>query len=225
MGKPDPRAEPDSLRPETTKDDADHSVDRVVSDLTAKKTVEEPESGVVETKEPKAEEPKLPELRGAAAGDSPKGRETDTQKRAAFAAVTNADPRFAELEPLIETNDWKTVAKKLGPIDDAGKLPPNLGLIAAIAHHEATEDGGPDARALAIRCTAGLLGLPADNEIVRILSRRMLRKNVVKLRERPAPPARWSAFIVVIVLALGGGLGWFLSTPYAARLLHLLHVR
>lgn len=197
MGKPDPRAEPESVRSPSVgeNDKPDHSVDRVVSEISA--VPAEPASGVVETKAD--EPPKKP--------------------------VTSFDPRFAELEPLIETNDWKSVAKKLGPIDDAGKLPPNLGLIAAIAHHEATEDGGPDARALAIRCTAGLLGLPADNEIVRILSRRMLRKNVVRFREVEAPPARWSAFIVVVVVALGGGLGWYLSTGHGARLLQLLHLR
>ena len=199
MGKPDPRAEPESVRAPALgdKDKTDHSVDRVVSEITAV-PAEEPASGVT-------------------------AKEPEPAKRAA--AVTSVDPRFAELEPYIETNDWKTVAKKLGPIDDAGKLPPNLGLIAAIAHHEATEDGGPDARALAIRCTAGLLGLPADNEIVRILSRRMLRKNVVRFREVQAPPARWSAFIVVVVVALGGALGWYLSTGHGGRLLQLLHLR
>ncbi|HEY8073819.1 MAG TPA: hypothetical protein VIF62_06915 [Labilithrix sp.] len=213
MGKPDPRAEPDSIRAPALgeNDKKDLSVDRVVSEITAVPT-DEPASGVT------AKEPAIDVV------EAPKKEPTDTQKRAA-AKITSVDPRFAELEPFIETNDWKSVAKKLGPIDAAGALPPNLGLIAAIAHHESSEDGGPDARALAIRCTAGLLGLPADNEVVRILSRRMLRKNVVRFREVQAPPARWSAFIVVVVVALGGALGWYLSTGHGARLLSMLHLR
>jgi hypothetical protein len=140
------------------------------------------------------------------------------------AKITNSDPRFAELEPLLETNDWKEVAKKLGELDEAGKLPPNLGLIAAIAHNETSDATGAESRKLAVRCMAGLVGLPADNEIVRILARRMLRKNVVRLREQPAPAARWSAVIIVVVLALGGALGWFLSSPYWVRVMHVLHL-
>jgi hypothetical protein len=68
------------------------------------------------------------------------------------------------------------------------------------------------------------MGMPAESEIARIVARRLLRKAPVRLAERQAPPAKTSAMIVVIVLALGGGLGWFLSTPYASHLLKLLHV-
>lgn len=137
-------------------------------------------------------------------------------------AVTNEDPRIAEIEPLVKANDWKAVASKLGPIDDAGSLPPNLGLIAAVAHHEALKDPSPDARALAIRCTASLLGISANNEVVLVLSRRLLRKNPVRFRERTAPPAKTSAFIILAVLVVGGGLGWLLSSTTFTRWMNML---
>src|SRR5436853_6382677 len=110
MGKPDPRAEPALGE----NDKADHSVDRVVSEITAV-PADEPASGVT------AKEPVLETLETkveAAPKEEPKKEPSlsDTQKRRAF-AITNSDPRFAEIEPLIETNDWQAVAKKLGPID------------------------------------------------------------------------------------------------------------
>lgn len=134
--------------------------------------------------------------------------------------VTSDDPRVAELEPLVERNDWKQVTAMLGALDDAGKLPPNLGLLAAIAHNEMAKDGSADARNVAARCMAALLGIPAENELARVLARRLLRKNPVAFRQRPAPPAKTSAFIVVVVLIVGGALGWFLSSPVFSRLLH-----
>lgn len=134
--------------------------------------------------------------------------------------VTSDDPRVAEIEPLVERNDWKLVTEKLGPLDDAGKLPPNLGLVAAIAHNELAKDGSAEARALAVRCMASLLGMPVESELARVVARRLLRKNPVSFRQRPAPPARTSAFIVAVVLVIGGALGWFLSSPLFARLTH-----
>src|SRR5687767_4411723 len=88
-----------------------------------------------------------------------KETETETAKPAASPpSITNEDPRIAGIEPLVKTNDWKRAASVLGPVDDAGSLPPNLGLIAAVAHHEALNDPSPEARAVAIRCMAALLG-------------------------------------------------------------------
>jgi hypothetical protein len=197
MARPDPRAEEEGS--------GAHSIERVaMSDVTADKRAAEPA--------PSSED------RGVAlpAEATPKEREP------ARPAVTSDDPRMLEIEPLLETNDWKGAAAKLGPLEDAGKLPPNLGLIAAIAHNEAVPDGSPEARALAVRCAAALLGMPTESEVARILARRLLRKPVVRMHERPAPPARTSALIVVIVLALGGALGWFLSSPYATHLLSML---
>jgi hypothetical protein len=136
--------------------------------------------------------------------------------------VKSDDPRVAEIEPLVERNDWNAVVAKLGSVDDAGKLPPNLGVIAAIAHNELAKDGSVEARNTAVRSMAALLGLPADNELARVLARRLLRKNPTGFRHRPAPPPKTSFIIAAIVVALGGALGWFLSSPMGTRLLHQL---
>lgn len=134
--------------------------------------------------------------------------------------VKSEDPRVAEIEPLVERNDWKAVVAKLGAVEDAGKLPPNLGLVVAIAHNEMAADGSADARNVAVRSMAALLGLPPESELARVLARRLLRKNPTGFRHRPAPRARTSLFIVAVVLVLGGALGWFLSSPLFSRLLH-----
>lgn len=135
--------------------------------------------------------------------------------------VKSDDPRVAEIEPLVERNDWQAVVGKLGSVEDAGKLPPNLGLVAAVAHNELAKDGSVEARNVAVRSMAALLGLPAENELARVMARRLLRKNPTGVRHRPAPPAKTSLLIVLVVLVLGGGLGWFLSSPTFSRLLHL----
>jgi hypothetical protein len=201
MARSDPRAEPTTNPP--AKGSADHSVERVVvSKISASEDRAESKPASEPKSEPRIEVQEPPSV---------------------TRMITSEDPRLLEIEPLLETNDWRTAAAKLGPLEDAGKLPPNLGLIAAIAHNESTPEGSPEARALAIRCTAGLLGMPAESELARILARRILRKAApVRLHERPAPPARQSAIIVASVVALGAALGWFLSTPYGARLLQTI---
>ena len=194
MPRPDPRAEPESVPPPRGPCGApDHSVERVVVSK-------------IDAKEP--------------ADARERGDERGDQPRSEPRPVTSDDPRVAQLEPLVERNDWKAASAVLGTIEDAGKLPPNLGLVVAIAHHEMAKDGSAEARDVAVRCMAALLGVPAESELARVLARRMLRKNPVSFRQRPAPPAKTSAFIVVVVLALGGALGWFLSSPVFSRLLH-----
>jgi hypothetical protein len=92
-------------------------------------------------------------------------------------------------------------------------------LLAGIAHNELTKDGSQAARDLVTRCIGGVIGLSEENEIVRVLSRRMLRKNPQRLAERPAPPPRTSILIVVIVLVLSAALGWFFASPAGSRFL------
>ena len=99
-----------------------------------------------------------------------------------------------------------------------------LCLLAALAHNENAKDGDPDAAAAAIRCMAGLLGVSDDSPIARVLARRMLRKNPVKLSERQAPPARTSFLIVLITLALGGGVGFVASAGSWHAALRMLHL-
>lgn len=193
MPRPDPRAEPESLPPDGgARATPDHSVERVVvSKIDAKES-------------------------GSDARIEVEGERDKSEPK----PITSEDPRVVELEPLVERNDWKQVASMLGGLDDAGKLPPNLGLVAAVAHNEVEKDGSAEARKLAVRCMASLLGIPAESELARVVARRLLRKNPVSFRQRPAPPAKTSAFIVVVVLVVGGALGWFLSSPLFTRLLH-----
>ena len=199
MAKPDPRADPVSTPP-AAKDD--FSVDRVAvpRDASAKKS--EPDA--------RKAEPSV-ELESSVVA-------VETKK------ITSQDPRYEPLEKLLDLNDWKKIGAELGPTSELGKLPPNLGLLAALAHNENAKDGDPDAVAAAIRCMAGLLGVSDDSPIARVLARRMLRKNPVKLSERQAPPARTSFLIVLVTRALGGGVGFVASAGSWHAALHLLHL-
>lgn len=204
MAKIDPRADPVSSPPSAKED---FSVDRVAVPKSAKaiEAVDE----------------------AAAAGAAPSLALESTVVPVDKPAnkVTSQDPRYEPVEKLLDVNDWKQIASELGPLDEVGKLPPNLGLVAALAHNENAKAGDPEAAAVAIRCMAGLLGVADDSPIARVLARRMLRKNPVKLRERQAPPAKTSLLIVLVTLVLGGGVGWLVSIGSwrgIARALHLM---
>lgn len=200
MAKLDPRADPVSSPPRA-KDD--FTVDRVAV----------PKDGTKDAK--KADEP-ADEDADADADEKPVDKPATK--------ITSQDPRYEPLEKLLDLNDWKKIGAELGAISDVGKLPPNLGLLAALAHNENAKDGDPDAAAAAIRCMAGLLGVSDDSPIARVLARRMLRKNPVKLSERQAPPARTSFLIVLITLVLGGGVGFVASAGSWHAALHMLHL-
>ena len=133
--------------------------------------------------------------------------------RDAARVVTSTDPRTEAVEAALATGDWRRVATALGPVDKAGALPPNLGLICAVAHHEtANDEAAAGANELAIRCAASIFGVPPESALAVVLAKRLMRKNPVTWRHRPAPPARISILIVAITLALGGGIGWLLSS-------------
>jgi hypothetical protein len=198
MAKLDPRADPVSVPP-SAKDD--FSVDRVAVPK-------------------KAESAPLLESSVAPVGETEREPKAETPAN----RVTSQDPRYEPLEKLLDLNDWKKISDELGPLDELGKLPPNLGLLAALAHNEKAKEGDPEAATTAIRCMAGLLGVNEDSPIARVLARRMLRKNPVKLRDRQAPPARTSLLIVLVTLVGGGGVGWLASAGswrVIARMLHL----
>jgi hypothetical protein len=125
--------------------------------------------------------------------------------------VSNDDARIAPLERRIQDNDWRGITMDLGSLAEVGKLPPNLGLLAALAHQEIAPDGNQEAIAVGVRCVAALLRLPEDSAIAGVAARRMFRKNPVKFSERKAPPARVSFLIVAVTLVLGGTVGWLLS--------------
>ncbi len=216
MAKLDPRAEADSFPPTD-----DFSVDRVAVPKTAKR------SSIREESTPERNEAVLESsVVAVAVADGDKAADSSVKPKAevAHGKITSQDPRYEPIEKLLDLNDWKKLTDELGPMSDVGKLPPNLGLLAALAHNEAKKDGDPEAVATAIRCMAGLLGVADDSPIARVLARRMLRKNPVKLSERKAPPARTSMLIVLATLVGGGGIGWLASEGSwhaIARVLHL----
>ncbi len=125
--------------------------------------------------------------------------------------VMSADPRLEMLDRRIANNDWTGIVSELGPLQDVGRLPPNLGLAAALAHHELASEGDQDAVAIGVRCTAALLGVPETSQTAGLIGRRLFRKNPVRLAERPAPPPRTSLVLVAAALVVGGTVGWLLS--------------
>lgn len=151
--------------------------------------------------------------------------DAETRPLPAAKSITSQDPRYEPLEKLLDANDWKKIGVELGPMEAIGKLPPNLGLVAALAHNENAKDGDPEAVVTAIRCMAGLLGVAEDSPIARVLARRMLRKNPVRIRDRQAPPARTSLIIVLATLVMGGGVGWVASIGSWRGVLHALHLQ
>src|SRR5690348_9644561 len=118
MPRPDPRAEPESDSESST---PQVSIERVVVSKIDAKLAERAE-------------------------DVEDGEESAASPPSGAVMVKSEDPRVAEIEPLVERNDWKAVVAKLGSVDDAGKLPPNLGLVVAIAHNEMATDGSVEAR-------------------------------------------------------------------------------
>lgn len=140
--------------------------------------------------------------------------------------VTAADPRIAELEPLVATANWEAVLSALGSEEEAGKLPPNLGLIYAVAHKEyqiEKEDeagnkdrdkSGYEPNAVAIRCMAGIFGVAPESPIALVLGKRLMRSNPVSWQKKKAPPASISVLIVALGLIIGAGIGWLLSFGY-----------
>jgi hypothetical protein len=141
------------------------------------------------------------------------------------AAVTVLDPRLEELEPLIGRSDWAAIADKLGPFESAGALPPQLGLIYAIAVNEVQfipTGKRPEANNttdLALRCVASMCGVPESSGFALVIAKRLLRKNPSTLRGMqvaPKPAAAPSSPVVpIVMLIVGLAAGWVLR-----RVLH-----
>ncbi len=182
----DPRAEPESLRP-----DAPAPIAPAPTDV-----VNVP-SGAIE-----ASPDTSPEVVGAPAPHE----EAPPSSR-----VTNVDPRIEGVEEALVRGDWSRVAKDLGKVEDAGSLPPNLGLVCALAHAESSTDA-VGANELAIRCMAAIFGVAPESRLALLLAKRLLRKNPVAWRQRAAPPARVSLLIVLVTLVVGGAVGWLLTS-------------
>jgi hypothetical protein len=118
--------------------------------------------------------------------------------------VTNLDPRLEQIEPIIDEGNWHTVGKQLGTLEETGRLPPTLGLIAAVAHTEiAGEAGCPEANDLAIRCMTGVFGIQHDSAIGRVLAKRLLRRNQRAAPVRATVPASAAFVLFAVFLAVG----------------------
>jgi hypothetical protein len=119
-------------------------------------------------------------------------------------SVTNQDPRLEQIEPIIDEGNWHTVGKQLGSLEETGRLPPTLGLIAAVAHTEIAGDAGcPEASDLAIRCMTGVFGIQSDSPIGRVLAKRLLRRNQRAAPEQATVPAATAFVLFAIFLAVG----------------------
>jgi hypothetical protein len=126
--------------------------------------------------------------------------------------ITSVDPRFAEIEPLLSSSSWLEILKRLGPLEEAGRLPPTLGLIYAIALREsAGEKSATPANVLGIRCMAAIYGVAEESSTALLLAKRLLRQNPASWRTTPAPRARFSALIIAVAIVIGAGVGWLLG--------------
>jgi hypothetical protein len=146
-----------------------------------------------------------------------------TGEAARYAKVTIADPRLDALDRRMADTDWPGIVADLGALEDAGRLPPALGLAVAVAHHEISKEGNQEAVAIGVRCMAALLGVPETSRAAGLLGRRLFRKNPVRFREpEEAPPPRTSVLVVLVALVLGGLVGWLASGGWLVvrRLLH-----
>lgn len=169
----------------------------------------------------------MSEPRGPVSERRPEGREAESPdaRPPPKSTVTSVDPRLEIATESVETGDWRKVAAELGPLAKAGGLPPTLGLLCALAHHESgAEEEAQAANELAIRCVASIFGVPRESAIPLVLAKRLLRKNPVAWRARPAPPANLSLLIVAATLAVGSGIGWFLSSHALQALRLKLHL-
>lgn len=130
-----------------------------------------------------------------------------------FAAM-NKTEQFEMLGQLVSMGDWDGILRTLAVGEDPSKLPPNLGLLWAIARREKMNPDDPkmaDVTAVATRCAAAVLGVHETNSIAPMLAKRLLRRNAVSWAKTPAPSPWVSAFIMLAALVVGSGIGWILS--------------
>jgi hypothetical protein len=122
------------------------------------------------------------------------------------------DPRFAQVEPLVGRNAWRDIVERLGPANEAGELPPGLTLVLAVAQREAAgEASAAGANALAIQSMADLLGVAPGSHTALLLAKRLLRQPPASWTTKPAPPARFTALIILFGIALGVAAGRLVS--------------
>lgn len=222
-----PPPEPDNETTSRAKPDAEAEAERAKPDAETERvepdTEAEPGSKAEEPKAaPRASEEEPPSSRRRSLP-----RDIPMKSEGGGRVITSLDPRVQELEPLVAAANWEAILRVLGTEEEAGKLPPNLGLIYALAHkeHNVEAEAGKagakkkdkddyDANVVAIRCMAGLFGVPPESPIALVLGKRLIRSNPVSWQKKKAPPAHISVLIVALGLAIGAGIGWLLSFGY-----------
>jgi hypothetical protein len=130
-----------------------------------------------------------------------------------FAAM-NKTEQLDILGQLVAMGDWDGILRTLAVGEDPSKLPPNLGLLWAIARREKMNPDDPNVAAVtavANRCAAAVLGVHETNSIAQMLTKRILRRNPASWAKTPAPSPWVSAFIMFAALVVGSGIGWILS--------------
>lgn len=155
-------------------------------------------------------------------GTDESGRKGDPPVSLRFAAMNKAE-QFEMLGQLVSMGDWDGILRTLAAGEDPSKLPPNLGLLWAIARREKMNPDDPrmgEVTAVATRCAAAVLGVHETNSIAPMLAKRLLRRNAVSWAKTPAPSPWVSAFIMFAALVVGSGIGWILSGGQAFFFLH-----
>lgn len=124
-----------------------------------------------------------------------------------------AQSKMDALEGLITAGDWPGICRALGPPEQADALPPNLGLIYAVALYETGDhDQASIGSRLGIHCVAALASVPPDSAVALVLAKRMLRRNPVAWGAKAAPSAGFSLFFLLFALVFGSAIGWLLSS-------------
>ena len=122
------------------------------------------------------------------------------------------DARLIELEPLLARGDWAGILALLGPPEKAVELPATLGLVFALAQREAVGDrSATPANVLAIKCMAAIYGVSPDSATALVLAKRLLRQNPASWRTAPAPSAKFTIALIVVVILIGVTAGSYLS--------------
>lgn len=143
---------------------------------------------------------------------------------AAASVPRDAAELRASVELLLQQTRWADIVQTLGPQERAAELPPTLALIYAMALAETAGAGSTTkANLLAIRSVASLLSVPEDSGTALMVAKRVMRRNPVAWRARPAPRAPLRIALVVVALALGIVAGW-LSGPKGIGLQEIVDV-
>jgi hypothetical protein len=141
------------------------------------------------------------------------------------------DPRLESVEVALNEGNWPSICEQLGSLDESGRLPPTLGIVAAVAysevmaHREDMGDTGSQAAAseLAMRCVASLFGVTETSPIARVLAKRLLRR-IPRTTGGPhaaspssaaapaaGPPVAVHFLVGLLFLVAGAIAGWLLA--------------